>query len=71
VFASRFTLNNTIIANNGADKCFSNTFPKQGVSPAFNKADPGTSLPFDQRHVPRPQSGGFDIGAFERRASDK
>jgi hypothetical protein len=116
VFASRFTLNNTIIANNGADECFSNTFPKQGVgnlimknggaqfgpcpgvattsdpqlqalqlnspgntptmailitSPAFNNADPGTSLRFDQRLVPRPQLGGFDIGAFGRRASDK
>jgi predicted outer membrane repeat protein len=113
VFASQFTLNNTIIANNGADECFSNTLHKQGVgnlimkngvqfgrcpgvvttsdpqlqalqlnspgntptmailitSPAFNKADPGTSLPFDQRHVPRPQLGGFDIGAFETRGA--
>jgi hypothetical protein len=42
------------------------------TSPAFNKADAGTSLPFDQRHVTRPQLGGFDIGAFETRgANDK
>jgi hypothetical protein len=37
------------------------------TSPAFNKADPGSSLPFDQGHVSRPQLGGFDIGAFETR----
>jgi hypothetical protein len=108
-----FTLNNTIIANNGANECFftgtvipkgagnlimnngSGTAPFSpclGVvttsdpqlqplqlnspgntptmaifpnSPAFNKADPGTSLALDQRHVSRPQAGGFDIGAFE------
>ena len=34
-------------------------------SPAFNSADPGTSLSTDQRGVARPQLGGFDIGAFE------
>jgi predicted outer membrane repeat protein len=113
VFVGKFTLNNTIIANNGADECISNNShtDKQGVgnlimkngaqfgpcpgvvttsdpqlqplqlnspgntptmaipvtSPAFNTADPATSLPFDQRHVPRPQLGGFDIGAFETR----
>jgi hypothetical protein len=36
-------------------------------SPAFNSADPGTSLLTDQRGVVRPQLGGFDIGAFEFR----
>jgi hypothetical protein len=34
-------------------------------SPAFNAAEPGTSLEIDQRGVARPQLGGFDIGAFE------
>ncbi len=36
-----------------------------GHSSAFNKADPGTSLPTDQRGVSRPRGGKFDIGAFE------
>lgn len=35
------------------------------TSPAFNAADPSTSLSTDQRGVDRPQAGGFDIGAFE------
>jgi uncharacterized repeat protein (TIGR02543 family) len=34
-------------------------------SPAWNKADPGTSLATDQRGQTRPAMGGFDIGAFE------
>lgn len=34
-------------------------------SPAFNAADPVTSLASDQRGVDRPQAGGFDIGALE------
>ena len=34
-------------------------------SPAINTADSASSLPTDQRGVVRPQSGGFDIGAFE------
>ena len=111
--AGTFILNNTIIANNGANECFftgsmvihgagnlimnngSGTgpfAPCHGVvstsnpqlqplqlnspgntptmaifpsSPAFNSADPGTSLSTDQRGVARPQLGGFDIGAFE------
>lgn len=36
-----------------------------GSSSAFNAADGPTSLATDQRGVTRPQSGGFDIGAFE------
>jgi hypothetical protein len=35
------------------------------ASPAFNAADPATSLPVDQRNSPRPGNGGVDIGAFE------
>ena len=35
------------------------------TSPAWNAADPATSLPVDQRKQPRPAMGGFDIGAFE------
>jgi hypothetical protein len=35
------------------------------TSPAFNAADPSTSLLTDQRGVDRPQAGGFDIGAYE------
>jgi Divergent InlB B-repeat domain len=34
-------------------------------SPAWNAADPGTSLTVDQRKQDRPAMGGFDIGAFE------
>jgi hypothetical protein len=117
--AGAFTLNNTIIANNGANECFftgtmvihgagnlimnngsgTGTFgPCHGVvsksdphlqplvlnspgntptmailtsSPAFNSADPGTSLSTDQRGVTRPQLGGFDIGAFEARGNGR
>lgn len=113
--ANIFILNNTIIANNGANECFftgtmnvggiGNLIMNNGVgtgpfspcpgvvsrsdpqllalqlnspgntptmaifpsSPAFNSADPATSLPTDQRGVARPQLGGFDIGAFEAR----
>jgi Divergent InlB B-repeat domain len=35
------------------------------ASAAFNAADPATSLPTDQRFTPRPEEGGFDIGAYE------
>ncbi len=35
------------------------------TSPAWNAADPESSLPVDQRRQPRPAMGGFDIGAFE------
>lgn len=114
-----FILNNTIIANNGANECFfrgtmniggirnlimnngsgsgqfsacpgvvatsdpqllplelnspGNT-PTMAIfpsSPAFNSADPRTSLSTDQRGVPRPQLGGFDIGAFEARGDGR
>jgi hypothetical protein len=34
-------------------------------SPAWNAADLATSLPVDQRRIPRPSNGGVDIGAFE------
>ena len=34
-------------------------------SPAWNAADPTTSLLVDQRRQERPAMGGFDIGAFE------
>ncbi len=35
------------------------------TSAAFNTADTSTSLSVDQRGIPRPSDGGFDIGAFE------
>jgi hypothetical protein len=35
------------------------------TSPAWNAADPGSSLSVDQRKQERPAMGGFDIGAFE------
>ena len=35
------------------------------TSAAFNAADPSTSLSSDQRDTPRPEQGGFDIGAYE------
>jgi len=34
-------------------------------SPAWNAADPGSSLNVDQRGQQRPELGGYDIGAFE------
>jgi hypothetical protein len=34
-------------------------------SAAFNTADAATSLSSDQRGTPRPEQGGFDIGAYE------
>jgi hypothetical protein len=42
--------------------------PTMAIGPssaAFNTADAGTSLSADQRGIPRPSDGGFDIGAFE------
>jgi uncharacterized repeat protein (TIGR02543 family) len=108
-----FVLDNTIIANNGANECFftnhanvtgaGNLILENGVgigpfspcpgvvatadpllgplqlngpgntptmaisntSPAFNTANPSTSLSIDQRGIDRPQDGGFDIGAYE------
>jgi Divergent InlB B-repeat domain len=42
--------------------------PTMSIGPssaAFNTADAGTSLSADQRGIPRPSDGGFDIGAFE------
>jgi hypothetical protein len=114
-----FILNNSIIANNGANECFftgsmntkgaGNLIMQNGsgtgqfsscpgvvttsdpqlqslqlnspgntptmailpASPAFNKADPGTSLKTDQRGIARPQLGGFDIGAFEARGDGR
>jgi hypothetical protein len=38
---------------------------------ADERACPPTSLPTDQRGVPRPQAGRFDIGAFEVRSEDQ
>lgn len=35
------------------------------TSPAWNAADPGSSLAVDQRRQDRPAMGGFDIDAFE------
>ena len=35
------------------------------TSAALNMADASTSLAADQRGIPRPSDGGFDIGAFE------
>jgi hypothetical protein len=115
----QFTLNNNIIANNGALECFftgnvtvkgaGNLIMQNGsgtkpffacpgvvttsdpqllslqlnspgntptmailvTSPAAGKADPPTSLPTDQRGVPRPQAGRFDIGAFEASSEDR
>jgi hypothetical protein len=112
-----FTLRNTIIANNGANECFthgnmgidgghnlimqngSGTFspcpgavlssdpqlqslqlnspgntPTMAIpltSAAAGAADPIRSLPTDQRGVARPQSGRYDIGAFEARSEDE
>jgi hypothetical protein len=41
------------------------TMQIRATSPAINAADAGTSEPDDQRGPPRPQGGGFDIGAYE------
>ena len=42
--------------------------PTMAIGPnsaAFNTADAATSLSSDQRGTPRPEQGGFDIGAYE------
>ena len=44
---------------------FTPTMAIPKTSPAFNAADPATSLATDQRGQARPALGGFDIGAFE------
>jgi len=110
--ASLLVLNDTIIANNGANECYvrlavttagaGNLIMSNGTgdsfgacpgvvatgdpllaplqlnngntptmaitsnfSSAFGTADAATSLPTDQRAVARPQSQGFDIGAYQ------
>jgi uncharacterized repeat protein (TIGR01451 family) len=118
--SAAFTLDDTIIANNGANECFftgsvtatgagnlitnngSGTYPfgtcpgvvtnidpqLQALAPpsvnggktptmaiplyssAMGVADPGTSLPYDERYADRPQAdtvprNGYDIGAYE------
>jgi hypothetical protein len=50
------------LQNNGG---FTPTMAIPTTSAAFNAADPSTSLSTDQRNDPRPEMGGFDIGAFE------
>lgn len=50
------------LQNNGG---FTPTMAIPTTSAAFNTADPSTSLSTDQRNDPRPEMGGFDIGAFE------
>jgi hypothetical protein len=50
------------LQNNGG---FTPTMAIPTTSAAWNAADPDTSLSTDQRNDPRPEMGGFDIGAFE------
>ncbi|HKN61700.1 MAG TPA: choice-of-anchor Q domain-containing protein [Candidatus Acidoferrales bacterium] len=50
------------LQNNGG---FTPTMAIAANTPAWNAADPGTSLGVDQRGQIRPEMGGFDIGAFE------
>jgi hypothetical protein len=50
------------LQNNGG---FTPTMAIPETSAAFNAADPNTSLSTDQRNDPRPEMGGYDIGAFE------
>jgi hypothetical protein len=50
------------LQNNGG---FTPTMAIPTTSAAFNTADPSTSLSTDQRNDPRPEMGGYDIGAFE------
>jgi hypothetical protein len=50
------------LQNNGG---FTPTMAIPTTSAAFNTADPTTSLSTDQRNDPRPEMGGYDIGAFE------
>jgi hypothetical protein len=50
------------LQNNGG---YTPTMAIPETSAAYNAADPDTSLSTDQRNDPRPEMGGFDIGAFE------
>jgi hypothetical protein len=51
-----------LLQNNGG---FTPTLAIPETSAAYNVADPSTSLSTDQRNDPRPEMGGYDIGAFE------
>jgi len=50
------------LQNNGG---YTPTLAIPTTSAAFLTADPSTSLSADQRNDPRPEMGGYDIGAFE------
>jgi hypothetical protein len=50
------------LQNNGG---YTPTMAIAANTPAWNTADPGTSVGRDQRGQFRPEMGGFDIGAFE------
>jgi Divergent InlB B-repeat domain len=50
------------LQNNGG---FTPTLAIPQTSAAYNAADANTSLSTDQRNDPRPEMGGYDIGAFE------
>jgi CSLREA domain-containing protein len=56
------------LQNNGGPKLIDGSAPKTHAllpaSPALDQANSGE--PTDQRGVPRPQAGGWDLGAYER-----
>jgi Divergent InlB B-repeat domain len=59
------TADNPLLGPLQLSRGFTPTMSIGPSSAAFNVADVGTSLSADQRGIPRPSDGGFDIGAFE------
>jgi hypothetical protein len=59
------TTGNPLLGPLQINRGFTPTMAIAPASAAFNAADPATSLTTDQRGTPRPEDGGFDIGAFE------
>ena len=59
------TTGNPLLGSLQLNRGFTPTMAIGRSSAAFNMADPATSLASDQRDTPRPEEGGFDIGAYE------
>ena len=59
------TTGNPLLGPLQLNRGFTPTMAIGPSSAAFNAADASTSLSSDQRDTPRPEQGGYDIGAYE------